>query len=127
MSTHSHISVSLNIELVVAPEPRQTQLFVLKLQQGATLADVLASVANDLGSFHPAIQEGLQNGSYIPSIWGKLKSHETLLKEGDRVELTRGLKVDPKEARRQRYQKQSQSDSNRRKTRPLSKNIQATT
>ena len=117
MSTHSHIAAPLNIELVVATKPRQTLLFALQLEQGSTLADVLVSLATDTGTFNPAIQEGLQNGSYIPSIWGKLKSQETLLKEGDRVELTRGLKVDPKEARRQRYQKQSQADSNRRKTR----------
>lgn len=126
MNTNSHISSPLNIDLVVAPEPRQTQLFALQLEQGSTVADALASVANDIGSFNPAIQAGLENGSYTPSIWGKLKSHDTLLKEGDRVELTRSLKVDPKEARRQRYQKQSQSDSNRRKPKLLSKNIQAT-
>ena len=125
MSTNSDINTPLHIDLVVASEPRQTQLFVLQLEQDSTLADAMASVSTDIDSFSPSIQQGLQDGSYIPSIWGKLKSHDTLLKEGDRIELTRSLKVDPKEARRQRYQKQSQSDPNRRKSR-MRKNIQAT-
>ena len=125
MSTHTQISTLLNIELVVAPVPRQTQQFALQLEQGSTLADALASVATELASWNTPVHEGLQNGAYIPSIWGKLKSHDTLLKEGDRIELTRGLKVDPKEARRQRFQKQSQADSNWRKRRQLPKNNQA--
>jgi len=39
-------------------------------------------------------------------IFGRLKSPETPLKDGDRVEIYRPLKVDPKEARRKRVKKQ---------------------
>jgi uncharacterized protein len=38
-------------------------------------------------------------------IWGKTAALDTQLRDGDRVELTRGLRVDPKEARRQRYRR----------------------
>ncbi|MBK7615593.1 MAG: RnfH family protein [Burkholderiales bacterium] len=39
-------------------------------------------------------------------IWAKAKPLDTPLRDADRVEIWRGLKVDPKEARRQRYRKQ---------------------
>lgn len=35
-------------------------------------------------------------------IFGRPVSHETILRDGDRVEIYRPLKVDPKEARRRR-------------------------
>ena len=35
-------------------------------------------------------------------IYGKLQGLETVLREGDRVEIYRGLRIDPKEARRKR-------------------------
>jgi len=39
-------------------------------------------------------------------IFGKLKDPGTRLKDGDRIEIYRPLKVDPKEARRKRAQNQ---------------------
>jgi putative ubiquitin-RnfH superfamily antitoxin RatB of RatAB toxin-antitoxin module len=38
-------------------------------------------------------------------IWGRVVGAETRLRQGDRVELYRPLKVDPKEARRLRYRR----------------------
>lgn len=38
-------------------------------------------------------------------IYGKLKTAETLVREGDRVEVYRPLTADPKQARRKRVQK----------------------
>ena len=38
-------------------------------------------------------------------IWGRAAALDARLRDGDRVELTRGLLVDPKEARRQRYRR----------------------
>ena len=39
------------------------------------------------------------------SLWGRAAALDTRLRDGDRVELTRGLLVDPKEARRLRYKR----------------------
>ncbi|MGH8787770.1 MAG: RnfH family protein [Cupriavidus necator] len=39
-------------------------------------------------------------------IFGKLKTPETVVREGDRVEVYRPLTADPKQARRKRVQKQ---------------------
>ena len=41
-----------------------------------------------------------------PGIWGKKVSWTHSVKQGDRVELYRPLKVDPKVARRQRFKRQ---------------------
>lgn len=82
----------LNIELVCSPGPGEVQQLQLQLPAGSTLADALAA------SGWPA--EGLRVG-----IWCKAKELDTPLRDCDRVELYRPLKVDPKEARRQRYKR----------------------
>lgn len=40
------------------------------------------------------------------AVWGRKAPPEQLLQEGDRVEWLRLLKVDPKRARRERFQQQ---------------------
>lgn len=82
----------VNVELVFCAGPGQVELRPLSLPAGATLADALAA-------------SGLAHATLRPGIWGKVKDAGTLLREGDRVELYRPLIVDPKEARRQRYQR----------------------
>ncbi len=39
-------------------------------------------------------------------IWGRSRPMEAVLKEGDRVEIYRPLRVDPKTARRERFKRQ---------------------
>ena len=46
--------------------------------------------------------------SLAVSVWGRRAHGQQVLMEGDRVELTRELRVDPKVARRERFQKQGQ-------------------
>jgi putative ubiquitin-RnfH superfamily antitoxin RatB of RatAB toxin-antitoxin module len=40
------------------------------------------------------------------SVWGRLAQPDTALREDDRIELTRALRVDPKVARRERFDSQ---------------------
>jgi len=68
----------------------------LRLPAGATVADALA--AADLPSRVPGIEvdpEGL-------AVFGQAATLATTLHDGDRVEVLRPLKVDPKQARRRR-------------------------
>ena len=105
----------LKITVVWAPEPRSTQILELMLPQGATLADAMSKLISAVPeAMAPEFILGSEASRYAASIWGKFKSLETLLKEGDRIELTRGLRVDPKEARRQRYQKQNKASASKR-------------
>lgn len=50
--------------------------------------------------------EGLQGGPLKLGIWGKRVSHQQLLHDGDRIEIYRELRVDPKVARRERFARQ---------------------
>jgi hypothetical protein len=70
----------------------------LHLAPGATLADALN--ASGLLTRHGLPRDALRVG-----IWGKVKDMTTEMRERDRVEIYRALRVDPKEARRQRYRK----------------------
>src|SRR5512141_1005478 len=71
----------------------------LRVEQGATVADALrlSGIAGNLGvNAVDAARVG---------IFGRVVSPTTPLREGDRVEIYRPLKIDPKEARRRRARK----------------------
>jgi len=92
-------SAELAIEVVYAAAPHDVRQVSLRLREGSTLADALRA---------SRLLEGLSAAhadALCPGIWGRAAGLDTPLREGDRVELTRGLLVDPKEARRQRYRR----------------------
>lgn len=79
-----------------APVP---QLRDLTLAEGATLRDALQASG--------LMQPGLDMDSCPVGIFGKKKSPDTVLRDGDRVEIYRQLLADPMEARRRRVAKKS--------------------
>ena len=83
----------MHIEVVMA-WPRRHQSVTLELPAGATLAHALEHIA------WAALPEVV---GY--AIFGANAEPSTLLEDGDRVELLRGLQIDPKEARRRRASK----------------------
>jgi putative ubiquitin-RnfH superfamily antitoxin RatB of RatAB toxin-antitoxin module len=90
---------ALSIEVVYSPLPRQVQSWTIALPAGSTLQAALIAVDFiNLQQLHP---ERLMVG-----VWGKKKGLNHLLKPGDRVEIYRQLRVDPKVARRERFQRQ---------------------
>lgn len=81
-----------------SPAPRQVLEWVLDLPEGATVRDaVLAS------GWREACPDA---GAPDVGIWGRSCPPQQPVREGDRVEIYRGLKVDPKLARRERFRKQ---------------------
>lgn len=88
----------LTIEVVYCPAPGQIDRRSVQIGQGAVVADALA--ASGILEAHPA-----PAGEWRVGIWGRVHSMQTTLRDQDRVELYRGLLVDPKEARRQRYKR----------------------
>jgi putative ubiquitin-RnfH superfamily antitoxin RatB of RatAB toxin-antitoxin module len=88
----------LNVEVAYSAHPGHMELVQLALQPGARLADSLS--ASGLLARH-----GLQPAQLRVGIWGKARELDAPLRERDRVEIYRPLRVDPKEARRQRYRK----------------------
>lgn len=91
---------ALAVQVSYSPVPRQVDCVRLELPAGSTVADALR--ASGLIERH-----GLElDGPISVGVWTKLRPLNTPLRADDRVEIYRGLQVDPKEARRQRYRKQ---------------------
>lgn len=79
--------------------PRQVQVVPLHLPAGSTAVQALkaSGLAEDIGA------EQLDQLSL--ALWGRACEPGTVLRDQDRLELLRPLVADPKESRRQRYQR----------------------
>jgi putative ubiquitin-RnfH superfamily antitoxin RatB of RatAB toxin-antitoxin module len=87
----------MKIILMYAPAPREVVETALEVPEGCTLGQAL-DLAGWLRRF-PAIQAD----SLALGVWGRKAGWDRALREGDRVEVVRGLRVDPKVARRERF------------------------
>ena len=89
--------VAIEVELAYAEADRQF-LRRLSLPPGARVADAIraSGVEAALGIDATRLDAG---------IWSKPVARDTELRAGDRVELYRPLKADPKEARRRRAER----------------------
>ena len=97
----------LHVSVAFSPRAGEVDEVALLLPAGATVATALA--ASGMQARHPQVDFSL-----LPvGIWGSFCERSDALRDRDRVEVYRPLLVDPKEARRQRYQ--TQRGSTRRK------------
>ncbi len=87
---------AMQITVVVSLAPRQVSECTVQLPPGSTLADALQAAG----------AMAAQREGTVCGIWGRAMPEATVLKDQDRVELYRGLKVDPKVARRERFARQ---------------------
>ena len=86
-----------NIRLVIAYAlPGRQQEIAVEVPAGSTLQQGLA--------LHETQVAALLNGGQVVAtgVWGKVRSPHYVLREGDRIEIYRPLKADPKQARRAR-------------------------
>jgi putative ubiquitin-RnfH superfamily antitoxin RatB of RatAB toxin-antitoxin module len=90
----------LKISLVYSPAPRQVLEWALELAPGSTVAQALTE-----SRIFEEFPE-LQAVQPVLGVWGKKTNSRDVLKEGDRVEIYRVLRVDPKIARRERFDRQ---------------------
>ncbi|MBA4176618.1 MAG: RnfH family protein [Leptothrix sp. (in: Bacteria)] len=88
----------LHVEVVYCPSPGEVDLRALSLAPGATVADAVR--ASGLLDRHDLVLADLRLG-----VWCRTRAADVPLRDRDRVEIYRPLTVDPKEARRQRYQR----------------------
>lgn len=87
-------SPGITVTVAWSPGPRQVESRRLQLPAGSTLAAALAAAGLD----EPA--PGLLG------VWGRKAEVGQMLRDGDRVEVYRPLRVDPKRARRERFGRQ---------------------
>ena len=92
-------SLSIAAVIVYSPVPRQVHEITLALPAGACMRDALAAAAQD-----PRFADLPSTASY--GIWNRSATLDQALADGDRVEIYRPLRVDPKAARRERFKKQ---------------------
>jgi uncharacterized protein len=91
-------SAEIHVELVYCPRPGEVDRVALTLPAGSTLADAVR--ASGVLVRHALVLDAVSAG-----VWSKARPLDSPLREHDRVELYRPLRVDPKEARRQRYKR----------------------
>lgn len=91
---------SLRVTVLYSPAPREVHEWVVTLAPGATVGQAVQ--ASGLQAAFGAVDLG----SAVLGVWGRKAAPEQVLRDRDRVEIYRPLKVDPKLARRERFRKQ---------------------
>lgn len=105
----------MQVTVAYSPGPRQVREWELDLPEGATAGDAL--VRCGLYEAFPQLRD--QTASL--SVWGRRVASTQVLRERDRLEVLRPLLVDPKVARRERFQTQGARTAglfSRRKPKP---------
>jgi uncharacterized protein len=93
-------SAELRVEVAYSASAGQVSCWPLALPPGSTVGDALER--SGLFEAHPELR-GL---TLSVGIWGATRTLADMLRDRDRVEVYRPLRVDPKEARRQRHRSQ---------------------
>ncbi|MGR8936034.1 MAG: RnfH family protein [Gammaproteobacteria bacterium] len=88
----------LSVEVVYATPERQ-ELIALRIAEGATAAQAIEQ--SGIVQRFPEVE----TAPAAIGVFGKLCTPDRLLEDGDRVEIYRPLRADPKELRRQRAAK----------------------
>lgn len=92
---------AIEVTLNCSPAAREVFEQMLRLAPGTVLADAVK--ASGLSRQFPDLD---WRHATTPGIWGRAVEWDQALKDGDRIELCRPLEVDPKVARRERFQRQ---------------------
>jgi putative ubiquitin-RnfH superfamily antitoxin RatB of RatAB toxin-antitoxin module len=99
----------IQVTLCWSLQPRQVHEQALNVPAGSTVEAVVDAGVQQLAQASDAALSPTQLAQLkflTPGIWGRKAEWHALVSEGDRVELYRPLKVDPKVARRQRFKRQ---------------------
>lgn len=90
----------ITVTVVYASGPRQIDESSITLPEGATVEQ--AVLASGLSQRHPTLVLSQVDWG----VWGRKTAPDRVLRDHDRVEVYRALRVDPKVARRERFVKQ---------------------
>ena len=91
---------TLAVEVAWSPGPRDVRRVALRLPPGATVRDALRATG-----WPELLAVIARPGSdLVTAVWGQARGPAHRLREGDRVEVLRVLKIDPMQARRARFE-----------------------
>jgi len=106
----------IQVQVAVGVAPREVRIVSLSLPEGSTVRDALrlsGFLATEAGAAMDPVSglsEGaLASGLWTVGVWGRKERPGHVLRDRDRIEVVRGLQVDPKEARRVRYKAQGRA------------------
>ncbi len=91
---------AVHVTVCFSSAARNCREVALQLSSGCRLVDAIRA-SSLLQGLPDDVVDALQIG-----IWGRKQAPDQRLRDGDRIELYRPLKVDPKVARRERFSKQ---------------------
>jgi putative ubiquitin-RnfH superfamily antitoxin RatB of RatAB toxin-antitoxin module len=95
----------MNVVLVFSPAARCVREWCVELPENATVQTGLETLQSLLRDQTPSDLPA-SPGTLTLAVWGRKATLEQPLREGDRLEWLRPLRVDPKLARRERFQQQ---------------------
>lgn len=90
----------IRVTVLYSPQRRAVHEWAVRLAAGATVLQAL-----DASGLRAALAD-VDLRSAVVGVWGRKARLEQALRDHDRVEIYRPLKVDPKLARRERFRKQ---------------------
>lgn len=85
----------IKVEVAYA-KPGEQKIIALRVEEGCTIGEAI-----ELSRVREVFPE-IDLGSQKVGVFGKIKKLTDKVRDGDRVEVYRGLVIDPKEARRKR-------------------------
>ena len=80
-------------------QPQHQNVIAVEAPEGTTLAQALALFAPELRKLRGS---STLDELVVAGVWGRIQPPHYALREGDRIEIYRPLKADPKQARRAR-------------------------
>ena len=93
----------LHISVLYSPAPRVVHERLLRLPAGSTVAQAVDASGLLVDCPEIALHD---TRSFVVGVWGRKTTPNHVLQDLDRIEIYRPLTVDPKVARRERFQKQ---------------------
>lgn len=94
---------AIQITVMYSPKPREVVERELQLTSGATVQQAV----QESGLLSECPEIDLSNSeAFVVCVWGRACQPNQVLGDLDRIEIYRPLTVDPKVARRERFQKQ---------------------
>ena len=90
----------MKISVIYSPAPREVREWTFELPEGSKVAQALERC-----ELYRLYTE-LTPDATVVGIWGKRTNMGHVLRDGNRVEVYRHLRVDPKVARRERFSQQ---------------------
>jgi len=91
----------MKIEIAVSTAPRHLDVFEWVTNEAPTVEQALFFLSTQSSLYASQSAQDWQT-----AVWGKPVESTLTLQDGDRLEVLRPLRVDPKVARRERFQKQ---------------------